>query len=75
MDDYAHEVGLGGGDGADSLGFGERRRVSGGEDWGQRGGVVSEVLLGSEQVLVRLGSLGDIARVLLFGGDREASDC
>nr|POF10321.1 hypothetical protein CFP56_64492 [Quercus suber] len=34
LDDDAHEVGLGGDNGADGLGLGERRGLFGREDWG-----------------------------------------
>lgn len=74
MDDDAHEIGLGGGDCADGLEFGERRRFLRGKDWGEGGGVVSEDLSGSEEVLAGLGFLGDIVRGLLLGGDRLAPE-
>lgn len=65
MDDDAHEVGLGGGDGADGLGLGEGRGLFGREDWGQ-GGVVSEGVFGSKEILVRRWLLRDVVRFLLL---------
>lgn len=77
LDDDAHEVGLGGGDGADGLGLGERGGVVGGEHRAE-GGEVLDGLFGSEELLARLllELLGDAARVLMLlrGGDGEASE-
>lgn len=66
---------MGGGDGADAFGFGERRLVLRRENRGE-GRVVLDGLFGSEELLARgLGFPGDVRVVLLFGcGDGEASE-
>ena len=79
LDDDAHEVGLRGGDDADGLGVGERRRVLEGEDGGE-GREVLEGLLRFEEVLAWGLLLVLVARVSVVpgggggGGDWEAPE-
>ena len=71
MDNDALEVGLGGGDDADSLGLGEERDFITRKDGG-KGREIFQDVFGFNEILARLGSFGHVLSGIrggLFGSD------